>query len=110
MPEWPFWKKRKPPVMVDPLNMADIALDYFLSHKKPFSYSDWIPPDLQIPSEHAELIRFSVLGYQLFTYLKLVENKFGSEVARIIQEHQIIALNRLPERIGDEISQLLQDH
>jgi hypothetical protein len=62
---------------VDPMIVAGIALDHFLSHKKPFSDSDWRDPSTQIAAEYENFIRISVAGYQLFTYLKLIEEKFG---------------------------------
>lgn len=92
---------------VDPMIAAGIALDYFLSHKKPFSDSDWREPGSKIASEYENLIWMSVVGYQLFTYLKLIEEKFGPEIARIIREYQIIAVDRLPDHMGEQISLLL---
>jgi hypothetical protein len=37
---------------VDPMIAAGIALDHFLSHKKPFSDSDWREPGTKIASEY----------------------------------------------------------
>lgn len=103
---WQFWKKRNPPFVIDPMTAALLPLDYFLERKKPFT--DWRPPGTQILSQHEDEIKCMVWGYQLFTYLKLVEEKFGGEIAAIIREYQIITLNRLPDRMGDQASQLLQ--
>jgi hypothetical protein len=92
---------------VDPMIAAGIALDHFLSHKKPFSDSDWREPGTRIASEYENLIWISVVGYQLFTYLKLIEEKFGPEIARIIREYQIIVVDRLPDHMGEQISLIL---
>ena len=94
-------------VEVDPMMAGAVAIFHFIRHEKPFSESDWRDPNTQIPSQHLDLIRVSVVGYQLFTYLKLIEDKFGPEISRIVREHQIIALNRLPDQMGDQMCQLL---
>lgn len=93
---------------VDPMTAGGIALFHFFRHEKPFSDSDWRATGTQIAPEYEDLIHTSVIGYQLFTYLQLIGQKFGPEIARIVREHQIIAINRLPDQMGDQISELLQ--
>jgi len=104
---WKFWEKRNPLFLVDPMIAAGIAVDHFLSHKRPFSDSDWRSPGIHIPSEHEPLIRACVIGYQLFIYLRLIEEKFGPEISRIIREYQLIALSRLPDQMANQTSELL---
>ena len=104
---WQFWKKKQPSNVIEPLLAAAIPLDRLFSREKPFD--EWKPPDTQVLPEHEDFIKTMVYGYQLFTYLQLIEAKFGLEIARIIREYQIIALNRLPEGdAGEQTSLLLQ--
>ena len=104
---WQFWKKEQPSNVIEPLLAAAIPLDRLFSREKPFN--DWKPPDSQVLPEHEDFIKAMVYGYQLFIYLQLIEVKFGPEIARIIREYQIIALNRLPEgEAGEQTSLLLQ--
>ena len=95
-------------IEVDPMMAGGIALFHFFRHEKPFSDADWRPAGTQIAPQYEDLIHTSVIGYQFFTYLQLIEQRFGSEIARIVREHQIIAMNRLPDQMGDQISELLR--
>lgn len=104
---WQFWKKKQPSNVIEPLFAAVIPIDRLFSREKPFD--EWKPSDTQVRPEHADFIRVMVEGYQLFTYLQLIEAKFGLEITRVIREYQIIALNRLPEsEAGEQISLLLK--
>jgi hypothetical protein len=102
---WKFWKKSPPPNAVDPMIAAAVPIVALLQSKPPFTA--WRHPQSQIPAEHEDLIKTVVWGYQLFTYLKLIEAKFGQEVARIIREHGFIALNRLSDDMAKHMSHLL---
>src|SRR5574341_835419 len=104
---WQFWQKEQPSNVIEPLLAAAIPLDRLFSREKPFN--DWKPPDTQVLPEHENFIKAMVYEYQLFIYLQLIEVKFGPEIARIIREYQIVALNRLPEgEAGEQTSLLLQ--
>jgi hypothetical protein len=54
------------------------------------------------------LIQVGVWGYQLFVFLRLIERKFGSEVASAVRDEQAKALNRLPDMMGDQLVELLR--
>jgi hypothetical protein len=49
-----------------------------------------------------------VWGYQLFVFLKLIERKFGVDVARAVNEVQTETLNRLPDAMGNQLIDLLR--
>ncbi len=103
---WNFWKKQNPPNVSDmpptnALSPESAAYLPFVALTKPDKpFTEWKAPGVQVPAAHESLIMLLVVGYQLFIYLKVIEAKFGAESARIIREHQLVMLKRLPEDLG----------
>lgn len=104
---WPFRKSHPPrPPAVDLTVAAAVALVPLFEKRAPFT--SWCPPAQTIPPGREALIQVGVWGYQLFVFLKLIERKFGVDVARAVSQAQTEALNRLPDAMGDQLIELLR--
>lgn len=101
---WQFWKK-KDPLETDIFIFANLPIYKFLQKEEP--YTAWRSPNVDLPTDLESLVRLWVNGYQLITFLKLVDQRFGPEIARIVREYQIVTLNRI-DNIGDEFAKLFK--
>lgn len=104
---WPFRRSQpKRPPAVDLTVAAAVPLVPLFEKREPFT--SWRPPDQAIPLGREALIQVGVWGYQLFVFLKLIERKFGVDVARAVSAAQTDTLNRLPDGMGDQLTELLR--
>lgn len=103
---WKIWEKARLVKRAEELDISTAAgLPMWLLFEKqePFTFlfndqifEDLVPDAANLSEEVRAFVRFFAVGYQLIVYLKLVERKFGSEVARLMQEHQQIIGDRAP--------------
>jgi hypothetical protein len=100
---WPF-RKRKPSNVLDLATTGALPLYLFVERKDPFAYvfndemfQEWCPLAKYIPGDNRAILCILTVGYQFVTFLKLVEGKFGSEIARIVREHLLVAADRVPQ-------------
>jgi hypothetical protein len=99
---WPFTRKKAN--VVDTSTAAGLPLFLLVERKEPFVYVskdeilyDWCPTAKNTSEEKRAILRMATIGYQLVVFLHLIELKFGSEIARIIREHLLIAADRVPD-------------
>jgi hypothetical protein len=90
------------PASADPMTVAGVAALMWAQKERPFSDHENL--DVEIPAEHQALFLASFWCYQFFIYVKLIEEKFGAEIASLVEQCLRITLNRLPDKLGDEVA------
>lgn len=82
--KWKFWGKGKD----NPLgHIEPHALAYSMVHtvlNRENAINRWRDQDDAIPESHEEFVQISVHVYQLCIFLDLLERRFGSDVAGIV--------------------------
>lgn len=93
------------PASTDPMTIAGLAVMLWVKKERPFI--DHESSDVEISAEHRALFVANFWCYQFFIYLKLIEEKFGAEIASLVEQCLRITMNRLPEKLGDEVAKFL---
>ena len=95
--------KKKKKGEIEPLNafqLAGIPIMKFIEKEYPFDESPI--EDIHIDDEYEPTVRVSMVGYQFFTYLMLITNRFGAEVSELVRKNIVVTLNR-SEQMGDQL-------
>jgi hypothetical protein len=94
---------RKSPTEVSAATAGGLPLCLFFEQKDPFVYvsndevfAAWCG-ERQLPVECRAILKAVTAAFQLLVYLRIVEGKFGHEVARIVREYLLVVSDRAPE-------------
>jgi hypothetical protein len=89
---------------LDVVHLAMMPLARMACGESPFDR--FCPDSTPLTGEIGRIVSTGVSGYQLFTYLQMIESLFGTAVADSVRTHQIHILNRV-ERAGDKLFSVL---
>jgi hypothetical protein len=105
------WINRKSPMEVDAATAGGLPLYLFFEKKDPFAYvfneeifAAWTG-ERTIPDHSKPILGAVAISSQLLIFLRLLEEKFGHEITRLLREHLMIVADRAPEL---QISELLR--
>jgi len=93
-----FWEKENPLTKFDPHVAAYAVFRRMVDRKEPFN--EWRPEGEPIPGEADACVELFVWAYQLQVYLDLLEKKFGPDIAKIVESHLLILMNKGDGSLG----------
>src|ERR1019366_5271989 len=101
---WSFWRKSRPANMLDVATAGGIPLMLLCDRKEPFiflfndeAFDAWAPDAARLSQEMRIFLRDIAAGYQFLVFLKLIDHKFGGEIAKLLREHLLIKADRISE-------------
>ena len=106
MPWWKFWERTSRLKEIDPHSLAFWLVGSISERKPPFTM--WRQDGMSFTEDEEAFVEVSVWTYQVFTFLRLLQPKFGVEIPRIVREHLLILLNRGERPLGDQMKALLE--
>jgi hypothetical protein len=103
MPWFRSWMSGKSPTEVDAATAGGLPLYLFFEQKDPFVYvsndevfAAWCG-ERPLPAECRGILKAVAAASQLLVFLRLMEEKFGHEITRIVRVHLLIIADRAPD-------------